>query len=138
MSLLEGRITVSEFTISSLTPKRSKSQMDVHRNLEFVASVYNPKWKLIAGNLVALVLLCGVVVQHADSQHRGCQFDSSLCRFKNAIGEEGNGNPPHEFNFPRKNSEPCLKFLLCSKSSCNAVFFIVVLRSMGGTCITNN
>ena len=35
----------------------------------------------------------------------------------NAIGEEGNGKPPHESHFPRKNSEPCLWFLLRSKSS---------------------
>ena len=31
---------------------------------------------------------------------------------KNAIGEKGNGKPPHEFHFPRKNSEPRLWFLL--------------------------
>ena len=36
---------------------------------------------------------------------------------KNAIGEEGNGKPPHEFKSPRKNSEPCLWFLLPSKSN---------------------
>ena len=36
---------------------------------------------------------------------------------KNAIGKEGNGKPPHEFHFPRKNSEPCLWFLLRSKPS---------------------
>ena len=37
----------------------------------------------------------GVLVKHADSQHRGYQFDSSMCHFWNAIGEEGNGKPPH-------------------------------------------
>ena len=58
-----------------------------------------------------------VVVIHADSQYRGCQFDSSMCHFYKAIGEECNGNPPHEFHFPRKNTEPCLWFLLRSKSS---------------------
>ena len=42
-----------------------------------------------------------VVVKHADSQHRGCQYDSSLCHNKNAIGEEGNGKPPHKIHFPR-------------------------------------
>ena len=60
---------------------------------------------------------CGVVVKHADSQHRDCQLDSSICHSKNTIGEEGNRKPPHEFHFPRKNSEPCLWFLLCSKLS---------------------
>ena len=35
----------------------------------------------------------------------------------NTIGEEDNGKPPHEFHFPRKNLEPCLWFLLRSKSS---------------------
>ena len=59
----------------------------------------------------------GIVVKHVDSQHRGCQCDSSTCRLKNAIGEEGNGKPPHEFHFLRKNSEPCLWFLLRLKSS---------------------
>ena len=36
---------------------------------------------------------------------------------QNAIGEEGNGKPHHKFHFPKKNSEPCLWFLLRSKSS---------------------
>ena len=58
-----------------------------------------------------------VVVKQAYSQHRGCQFDSSMYHFQNAIGEEGNGKPSHEFHFPRKNSEPFLWFLLRSKSS---------------------
>ena len=49
------------------------------------------------------------MVKHADSQHRGCEFGSSMCRNRYAIGEEGNGKPPHEFHFPRKNSEPCLE-----------------------------
>ena len=40
-----------------------------------------------------------------------------MCHNKNGIGEEGKGKPPHEFHFPRKNSEPCLWFLLCLKSS---------------------
>ena len=44
----------------------------------------------------------GVVVKHADSQHRGCQFDSSMCHFKNAIGEEGNGKPPQKNPLPKK------------------------------------
>ena len=44
----------------------------------------------------------GVVVKHADSQRWGCQFESSMYDTKNAIGEEGNGKPPHDFHFPRK------------------------------------
>ena len=44
----------------------------------------------------------GVVVKHADSRHRGCQFDSSMCHFQNSIGEESNGKTPREFHFPRK------------------------------------
>ena len=44
----------------------------------------------------------GVVVKHADSQHRGCQFDSSMSHFLNAIGAGGNGKPPHEIHFRRK------------------------------------
>ena len=42
------------------------------------------------------------MVKHADSQHRGCQFDSSIFHFEHAIGEEGNGKPPQEFHFPRE------------------------------------
>ena len=45
----------------------------------------------------------GVVVKHADSQHRGGQFDSSIRYSKNAIGEEGNKKPPHKTHFHRKN-----------------------------------
>ena len=43
------------------------------------------------------------MVKHADSQYRDREFDSSMRHFKNVIGEEGNGKPPHEFDFPRKN-----------------------------------
>ena len=45
------------------------------------------------------------------TQHRCCQFDSSTCHNKNAIGEEGNGKPPYEFHFPRKHSASRLWFL---------------------------
>ena len=41
------------------------------------------------------------VVKHADSHHRGFQFNSSMYHFQNGIGEEGNGKPSHEFHFPR-------------------------------------
>ena len=58
----------------------------------------------------------------ADSQHTGCQFDSSMCHFQNVIGEVGNGKPPHEFHFPRKNSGPCLWFLLRLKLSMQCSF----------------
>ena len=40
-----------------------------------------------------------------------------MCHNKNAISEEGNGKPPHEFHFPRRDAEPCLWFKLSSKSS---------------------
>ena len=59
----------------------------------------------------------GVVVQHAESQHRGCQLDSSMCHDKNTIGAEGNEKLSHKIYFPGKHSEPCLWFLLRSKSS---------------------
>ena len=42
----------------------------------------------------------GAVVKHADSQHRGCQFDPSMCHNENNIGEEGNGKSPHQNQFP--------------------------------------
>ena len=64
----------------------------------------------------------GVVVKHADLQYRGFQFDSSMRYNEIAIGEEGNGRPPHQFHFPRKSSEPCLWFLLRWKSSMQCSF----------------
>ena len=30
------------------------------------------------------------MAQHADSKHRGCQFDSSICHIQDAICEERN------------------------------------------------
>ena len=62
-------------------------------------------------NLDLITTMCwGVVVKHADSQHRGCQFDSSMCHNENIIGEEGNGKPSHEFHFPRKTQSPAMQF----------------------------
>ena len=46
--------------------------------------------------------------KQVDSQHRGCQFNSSMCRNKSAIGEEDNGKRPHKVQFPIKNSESSL------------------------------
>ena len=59
----------------------------------------------------------GVMVKRADSQHTGFQFESCTRHNKNANGEEGNGEPPHEVHFPRRNSKHCLWFLPHSKSS---------------------
>ena len=42
----------------------------------------------------------GVVVKHADSQHRGRQFDSSMRHNKNAIDEKGRGKLHYEIHFP--------------------------------------
>ena len=62
-------------------------------------------------NLDLIASMCwGVVVTHADSQHRGCQFDSSMCHNENIIGEEGNGKPSHEFHFTRKTQSPAMQF----------------------------
>ena len=58
----------------------------------------------------------GVVVKRADSQDRGKEFESRRCNNRNTIVEEGNGKPPREFQFPTKNSEPFLRFLLHLKS----------------------
>ena len=51
-----------------------------------------------------------MVLKHADTGNV-----SSISPY--GIGEEDNGKPPHKTNFPRNNSEPCLSFLLRSKSS---------------------
>ena len=50
-----------------------------------------------------------------------------------AIGEEGNGQPPHRILFPRKNSEPCLWFLLRSKPSmlCNSMKILLARKATG-------
>ena len=66
---------------------------------------------------------CGLAVKYADSYHRCCQFDCSMCSNKNAIGEGGNGKQPHNIHFPRKNPKPCIWFLLSSKSSMCRSFF---------------
>ena len=63
----------------------------------------------------------GVVVRHADSQHRGCQFDSSKCHFENAFGEEGKGKPPRESHFPRESESPVSGFYYARNRVCNAV-----------------
>ena len=46
---------------------------------------------------------------------------------KALIGEEGNGNPPRKIHCPR-NSEPCLWFLLHSKSSMQHSTYSICLR----------
>ena len=60
--------------------------------------------KNTVSNLCIFIWCRDVIVKHADSQHRDCQFDSSMYHCKNAIGEEGNLKLPHEIYFPRKNS----------------------------------
>ena len=60
---------------------------------------------------------CGLMVMRADSRCGGCEFESYKRRNKNAIGEEGNGKPPHIIHFRRKKPGSCLWFLLHSKSS---------------------
>ena len=62
----------------------------------------------------------GVVVKHADSQRRGFQSDSSMCHNKEAIGAEGNGNPPHKIHFPRKTQSPVFGFCYAGIRVCNA------------------
>ena len=46
-----------------------------------------------------------------------CGLVSKSCPNESINCEEGNGKPPHNIHFPRKNSEPCIQFLLRSKSS---------------------
>ena len=47
--------------------------------------------------------------------------------YENAIGKEGNGKPSHKIHFPSNNSEPCLWFLLRSKSSMQRNFSLIFL-----------
>ena len=52
----------------------------------------------------------GVVVKHVDSQHRGCEFDSSMCHNKNTIGEEDNGKPLIKSTSLEKTQSPVSEF----------------------------
>ena len=70
------------------------------------------------------------MVKHADSQHRGYQFDFSMYPNKNAIDEEGNGKPPEKIYLPRKNSKPCLCFLLRLRSSMRRSRYIFSFQSL--------
>ena len=45
------------------------------------------------------------------------EIEYAMGFYEATTGEEGNGKPPHKIHFPWKNSEPCLWFLLRSKSS---------------------
>ena len=54
-----------------------------------------------------------------------------MCRNKNAIDGEGNGKPLHAVNFPKKSSQPCLWFLLRSKSSMQHSFRLATCVSAG-------
>ena len=46
--------------------------------------------------------MCHVVMgKHADSQHRGHEFESYKHHNKSTIGEGGNWKPPHTIPFPR-------------------------------------
>ena len=51
-----------------------------------------------------------VVAKHVDSQHRGCQFDSSMYHSKNIIVEEGNGKPPPKTTALEKTQSPVFGF----------------------------
>ena len=42
------------------------------------------------------------------------------------IGKKGNVKPTHKIHLPRKNSEPCILFLLRSKRVCDAVGIAVI------------
>ena len=44
-----------------------------------------------------------VVAQSADSQLKGCAFESCTCHDESTIVEEGNGQPPHKVHAPLKN-----------------------------------
>ena len=48
-------------------------------------------WSL-SGGFVCTLDHSGVVVQHADSQHKGCEFESYMRHSKNAFGEEATEN----------------------------------------------
>ena len=61
------------------------------------------------------------MVKRADSHHRGCEFESSTCHNKNAIGEEGNGELPHKIYFRRKDQSPVFGFGHARNRVCDAV-----------------
>ena len=53
--------------------------------------------------------------------------------YENIIANEGNGKPPHKLHFPSKNSEPCLWFLLRSKSNMqwNSMKILLPMKATG-------
>ena len=68
----------------------------------------------------------GAVVQWLSMRTHNTGAVSSIpqcANFKNAIGEEGNGKPPHEFHFPRKTQSPASGFCYARNRVRNAVFF---------------
>ena len=72
-------------------------------------------------------LSCGAVVKWLSIRTRntgvGFEFESYTCHKQNTLGE---GKPPHDIHFPRKNTEPCLWFLLRSKSNMRRSFLPVL------------
>ena len=63
------------------------------------------------------------MVERADSEHSGCQFDSSMYHNKNTIGEEGNGKPPAKTHFSSKTQIFASGFCYARNRVCNAVQF---------------
>ena len=64
----------------------------------------------------------GAVVKRADSNHSGCEFDSSTCHNENANGKEGNGKPPHKIHFPGIIQRPISGLCNAGNRGCSADF----------------
>ena len=67
------------------------------------------------------------MVKHADSQYKGCEFECCMCHNKNAIGEEGNGKPPHESTSLERTQSPVAGFCYARNRVCNRVLHSIHL-----------
>ena len=87
-----------------------------------VSTVNDGKFRLgsISANSETVRWCRGVVVKHVDLQHRGCQFDSSMCHLKNAIGEEAIGSHLMTSTSLEKTQSPVSGFCSTRNRVCNA------------------
>ena len=62
------------------------------------------------------------MVKHAGSRQMDCQFDSSMCHFQNAIGEETTGSRLLNSTSLENTQRPVSGFFYTRDRACSAVF----------------
>ena len=90
------------------------------------------KWKVLDSTLVFLMYFLFRTILWKD-----VELESCTCHNKSSTCKEGSGKSPHRIHFPTKSSEPCLWFLLRSKSCMlwNSMEMILVRKAMGNHLI---